>query len=103
MIMPSITRVGISLQEAPVHVGARVPLVGVADDVLVLGDRVPAELPFHPGREIPPPRPPRPDAMTSAMTSSGAHLEQDAGQGAIAVLRDVVLDALRVDMEIVVR
>ncbi len=49
MSIPSKQRVGVALEQRAVHERARVALVGVADQVLVVARRVAAELPLAPG------------------------------------------------------
>ena len=47
-------RVGVALQDAPVHEGPGVAFVGVADDVFLIGLVFGGEFPFHPGGEAGP-------------------------------------------------
>jgi hypothetical protein len=44
----------ISLHQASIHVGARVSLVGIADDVLQVALGLPRQLPFQAGQEAGP-------------------------------------------------
>ena len=63
-------RMGVVAQDVAVLEGARLALVGVAGEVLGTGEGARHEAPLEAGGEAAPPRPRRPDFLTSAITSS---------------------------------
>ena len=87
----------VALQDGAVHERARVALVGVAADELLVGLGGRRELPLHAGGE----------ARAAAAAQAGlehdvddllrGHLGEDLAQGLVAVKGDVLLDVLRVD------
>lgn len=68
---PLQNRVRVALQDAPVHERARIPLVRVADQVLLPPGASLAMRHFLPVGKPAPPLPRRPDSVTARMTSSG--------------------------------
>ena len=72
MVMPSISTNGIALHHHAVGEGAGVALVGIADDVFLVRRRVEHGLPLDAGGKAAPPRPRRPDCVTSSTMSAGA-------------------------------
>jgi hypothetical protein len=90
-------RVRVRLDLVAVHVGARVALVRVADQVLLGARRLGQELPFVAGQE------PRPAAAAQLgrldLLDDGARVlvDQDLVQGLVAADRDVLLDVVGVD------
>ncbi len=63
--------VRIALDFVPVHVGAGIALISVADQELALGDGLAQEFPFLTGRVAGAPRPRRPDSLICSLAASG--------------------------------
>ena len=86
--------VGVTLEDGTIHEGTGVTLVGVADDVLLVGLVLGAEAPFHTGGEA--------GAATAAEAGLGdlvdnllrGHLGQALGQSLVAATGDALLDVL---------
>ena len=89
--------VGVTLEDGAVHEGAGVTLVGVADDVFLVGLVFGAEAPFDAGGEA--------CAATAAEAGLGdlvdnllgSHLGQALGEGFVAAAGDAFLDVLGID------
>ena len=70
--MPSMRVWGVGLDDRPVHEGAGVPFVGVADQVLVLPFRLPGRVPLKPGGEACAALAGQAGDLISSMTASGS-------------------------------
>ena len=92
--------VRVTFDDAPVHEGAGIALIGVADDdrfhVTRLGG-VAAGLPFDAGWESAAAAAPQPRALDLGDDLLRAHLGDRLHQGGIAVDSDVIVDPLRID------
>ncbi len=89
--------VGVALEQAPVHVGAGVALVGVDDDVLDVARRVPGGLPLDPGREAAAAATAQFGGLDLVQHLLGRHLEERLGQGGVAAMDDVGIDVVGID------
>ena len=93
-------RMGVAFQQAAVHVGAGVALVGVADHVLGIAFGLAGGIPLPAGG--------KPAAAAAAQVGGdhlvhhrlGRHAAEHLGQGAVAADGQVVLDAGRVDQAV---
>ncbi len=96
--MPSSTRCGIAFEHAAVHERARVAFVGVADHVLdAAAVRLGHRAPLQAGGVARPAAPAQAALDDLVDHLHRRHLGQRIQQGGVAVLRDVVLDPLRID------
>ncbi len=89
--------VGVAFQDQPVFEGARFALVGVADHVLGLSGGGGNERPLASGGEAGPAAPLEPGSVDLGDHFRRGHLGHRFGQGFVAAVDDVILDALRVD------
>src|SRR5208337_1481183 len=89
--------VGVTLEEATVHVRAGVPLVAVDDDVLHIARRLAGRLPLHAGRESAAPPPAQVGPLDPVDDLLWAQLEERLGQGRVAADGDVVIDPFRIN------
>ncbi len=88
---------GVALDRGAVHVGARVALVGVADDVLLVAGGLLGQVPLHPGREARAAAAAQAGGLELLDDLVGLHLEEGLLEAGIAVARDVLVDVLGVD------
>jgi len=86
--------VGVSLEEASVHVGPGVSLVGVADHVLGLPVGMPAALPFAACGEAPSAAAPQPRSLHLLDDLLRGHLKEGLRQGPVSPYGYIVLDRL---------
>ncbi len=87
---------GVRLQDRPVHEGPGVALVGVADDVLLLGGHFGHARPLETRRIAAAAAPAQPAGGHFAQDLGGGHLGQGLDHGRVAAHGDVALEALRV-------
>ena len=89
--------VRVALQDAAVHVGARVALVAVADDEVLVGLRLAGQLPLQPDREACAAPAAQAGRLQLVDHLLGRHAGQDAGQALVAAAVQVLVDFLGVD------
>jgi hypothetical protein len=89
--------VGVALDDAAVHEGPRVALVGVADHVFGLALGEAGELPLQAGGEAGAAAAPQPGGLHLGQHAARGHLLQHPGQGGVAVAGDGLPDLLGVD------
>jgi hypothetical protein len=90
--------VGIALEDRPIHEGAGVALIAVADHVFWVSLGLPHGLPFFARGEAR--AAPAPQAGTADLGNDllRGHLGEDFGQGFVAAHGDVFLDLFRIDL-----
>ena len=98
MIIPSRTLCGLPSIRLRLAVGARVALVGVADNVLAVALRLAAGGPLEAGGKPAPARPRSPDRDTASMICSGFMVAERLGQRGVAPQPHVVVDALGIEI-----
>ena len=86
MIRPFEDAVGVALEQAPVHVGAGVALVGVDDHVLDVAGRVPGGLPLGAGGEAAASAAAQFGGLDLVQHLLGRHLEEGLGQRGVAAM-----------------
>jgi GNAT superfamily N-acetyltransferase len=87
----------VALDRGAVHVGARIALVGVADDVLEVARRLRGEVPLEPCREARAAAAAKAGSLELVDDVGGLHLEERPLEPAVAVAGDVLVDVLGVD------
>ena len=93
--------VRVALQDAPVHERARVALVGVAEDVLLVARGLGGELPLEAGGETGAPAAAQTALLDLVDDPLGGHLGEGLGEAGVAVAGYVLVDALRRDAALV--
>ena len=88
---------GVALEGAPVHEGAGVALVRVADDIFMIAGACLQKRHFTPVRKPPPPLPRRPEAVMISITFSGVYSFRTFWMACIAACLDVFVYGVGVD------
>ena len=88
---------GIRLHEGAVHIGARVPLVAVGDDIFLVAVRLAHHLPLEAGGVAGAAPPAQPTVDDLAADRFWGHLAQRVGHGGVAAARHRLLEPFRVD------
>ena len=91
---------GVPLQEAPVHVGAGIAFVGVADDVLGIALGLPRRIPLPAGGETSAAAAPEVCLDHLLDDRFGLHPREGLPQGAVAADGQVILQALGIDLAV---
>jgi hypothetical protein len=94
---PLENRMGISLQQRPIHEGAGVPLIRVADDILGPSLGLTGEFPFDSGQKARSPPPSQLGVRDLLDDGIRSHPGEGFGEGLVSPRRNVVLDSGRVD------
>ncbi len=89
--------VRVAFAHRAVHEGARIPFVGVADQVLLVRGRVAGELPLHPGQESAPPAAPEPALEHLVDHFLRGHAAQDTRNRAVPPVGYILVDVAGVD------
>jgi hypothetical protein len=87
----------IAFQDAAVHVGSGIPLVAIADDVFLIGDRLGHRSPFQAGRVTRAAAPAQSAVGDDLDDFFGRHLVDHVDQRLVSTVRDVIFDPLRID------
>ena len=89
--------VGVALDHRPVHERARVPLVGVADQVLLIRRLLVGDCPLGPGPEPAASSTPQAALFHDSADLGRRLLAQRLGQAGVAAARQVLVEARRID------
>ncbi len=84
--------VGVTLQQGPIHVGARIAFIRVADDELLFSRRSPAGGPFLPGQKPPAPATSQTRFLDRVNDLLRGHFGKDLFQSLVATDGYVVID-----------
>ncbi len=91
-------RMGVALQQAPVHKGARVSLVGIAEDILFISSRGTAEFPFKTRHKAGSPPATQPGVFHFGDYRLGSHPPKNFGHGGITAVGNIIENIKGIDM-----